>query len=104
MHPTLRSLEHMHKPLIRFLGKHQWSSEAPHAHPAAPKDIADRFTQLFSSRASSGSGSGASAKKSSGSSGALEFWEAPDRLFRPRIRRIDEWEIDAVETGGASLH
>ncbi|KZV64587.1 hypothetical protein PENSPDRAFT_656421 [Peniophora sp. CONT] len=104
MHPTLRSLEHVHKPLIRFLGKHQWSSEAPHAHPSAPKEIADKFKQLFSSRASSGSSGSGSAKNAQSSGGALEFWEVPDRLFRPRIRRIDDWEIDAVQTGGASLH
>jgi small subunit ribosomal protein YMR-31 len=32
-----------------------------------------------------------------------EFWEAPARFWRPRVRELEDGEIDAVLSGGASL-
>jgi len=32
-----------------------------------------------------------------------EFWEAPEYLWQPKVRILEESEIDAVLSGGASL-
>ncbi|KAJ7043398.1 hypothetical protein C8F04DRAFT_943859, partial [Mycena alexandri] len=97
MRATLRVLAAHHQPLIRFLGKRSWPSgqATPHAHPAAPPEFQKRFSDV----AASPSG------KSAGRTGSVvsEFWEAPERFWRPRIRELDESEIDAILSGGASL-
>ncbi|KAJ7050479.1 hypothetical protein C8F01DRAFT_1377562 [Mycena amicta] len=79
-----------HQPLIKFLGKRSWPSTptAPSGHPAAPPE----FQKSFS----------ASPAKTGGA--LSEFWEAPVRFWRPRNRDLEEAEIDAILSGGASLH
>ncbi|TFK56278.1 hypothetical protein OE88DRAFT_727985 [Heliocybe sulcata] len=122
MHPSLRAALG-HQPLIKFVGKRVWPSspEPPHAHPFAPKDIKDHFSdflQRFQSSKSSNpqahpaapAGLAPSPKKVapsgvnvSGVQRYQEFWEAPAQFWNPRVHALEEWEIDAIQTGGASL-
>ncbi|KAJ7126555.1 hypothetical protein C8R43DRAFT_1134880 [Mycena crocata] len=96
MHATLRVLAaRVHQPLIKFPGKRSWPSSpaTPHAHPAAPPEFRKRFSELA-----------AAAPSTSGKTNVVsEFWEAPERFWRPRGRELEESEIDAVLSGGASL-
>ncbi|KIY47593.1 hypothetical protein FISHEDRAFT_74536 [Fistulina hepatica ATCC 64428] len=93
-------------PLIKFIGKRTWPavSEA-HAHPAAPAEYQKTFEAFLKRRKdaltslSSSTSSGAPA-----ASVVDEFWEAPERFWHPKIRELQEWEIEAIATGGASLH
>ncbi|KAJ7695197.1 hypothetical protein B0H17DRAFT_1056775 [Mycena rosella] len=96
MHATLRVLAaRVHQPLINFPGKRSWPSTTPHAHPAAPPEFQQRYSGVAAVSSDVG--------KSTSKSVVSEFWEAPDRFWRPRIRELEESEIDAVLSGGASL-
>ncbi|KAG5635318.1 hypothetical protein H0H81_011731 [Sphagnurus paluster] len=101
MHPSLRVFSsRAHQPLIRFLGKRTYPStpSAPHAHPAAPAELKNHFADFVKKFEASGKSSSLSTL----STGALsEFWEAPERLWK---QDIAEAEIEAILTGGASLH
>ncbi|KLO17493.1 hypothetical protein SCHPADRAFT_846434, partial [Schizopora paradoxa] len=109
MHPTLRvcaGAARVHKPLIHFIGKRTWPSkpEPPHAHPAGPAEYKKAFSDFVKKFQSSASGSTSS---SSGGKEAkpgvfTEFWQAPSRIWNPRVRSLSEDEIEAVATGGAS--
>ncbi|KAF8590256.1 hypothetical protein K439DRAFT_174346 [Ramaria rubella] len=94
-------------PLIRFLGKRSPSSKphTPQPHPAAPPDIVSHF-QDFMRRLNSSTQSPfqhtATETTSHTSHSFVEFWEAPARLWAP-ARKVDEKEIEAVLSGGASL-
>lgn len=118
MHPSLiRS--RVHKPLIRFIGKRQWPSQSPKPHPSAPAELKAAFSDFIKKFQSSSATSSSSSPSSrpapapspvtSSKSGAgeadvqtyHEFWQAPQRLWK---RDIDEAEIEAVLTGGASMH
>ena len=64
------------------------ATEPPHPHPFAPKEYAKAFSQ---------EASGASSTPKSSKGGAVaEFWEAPERFWRPRIRELQDWEIEAI--------
>ncbi|KAG1715686.1 hypothetical protein ID866_1490 [Astraeus odoratus] len=100
MHASVRLLsERAHRPLISFVGKRVWpASPAPsHPHPAAPPE----YRQVFSSPAQAVP----SPTKSPGSNKPVfqHYWEAPPRLWHPRYRNLEDGEIDAILTGGASL-
>ncbi|KAL0949117.1 hypothetical protein HGRIS_009204 [Hohenbuehelia grisea] len=100
MIPTLRVCSsRVHQPLIKFLGRRSWPStpESPHAHAFAPGGTMPRSTSSAQSSSPTNS-----ATKSSGKPVYAEFWEAPERFWRPRVRELPEWEIEAVLTGGAS--
>ncbi|EJD00803.1 uncharacterized protein FOMMEDRAFT_21309 [Fomitiporia mediterranea MF3/22] len=117
MHPTLRASAHVHRPLIHFIGKRQWPAkpEPPHAHPAGPPeykahfaDFLKKFESSASSSRSVSSSSSNSVQKGKDQSDAhsdayQEFWQAPQRLWNPRVRNISEKEMDAVLSGGATL-
>ncbi|KAI0056686.1 hypothetical protein BV25DRAFT_1903115 [Artomyces pyxidatus] len=103
MHPSIRAA---HKPLISFLGKRKWPAnpEPQHPHPAAPAQLRDAFSDFLKKFESSGKqGSGAGSKASSGKAAYGEFWEAPERLWRNKASFVEDAEIDAVLSGGASL-
>ncbi|KAI0352786.1 hypothetical protein OH77DRAFT_1408523 [Trametes cingulata] len=113
MLPSLR-LANAHKPLIRFLGRRQWPSkpEEQHPHPFAPQELKQHFSDFLkkfesSSSAASGGPTSAAPKASSPSkSGAKgpvyqDFWQAPPRLWKHDLK---DWEIELVQSGGASLH
>ncbi|TCD69180.1 hypothetical protein EIP91_008476 [Steccherinum ochraceum] len=104
MLPTLaRSSAQARKPLIHFLGKRQWAAhaEAPHPHPYAPAEIKQSFGE-FSSKSRSSTTQAVSSSASKSKSGAQtfeEFWDAPQRL---RPHDLQEAEIEAILSGGAS--
>jgi len=113
MRPSLRLLDsRVHKPLIHFVGRRQWPShpETPHPHPFAPSELKERFSDFLKKFQSSSSFSPAAsgdagAASSTGSSGGNvqvyeEFWKAPARLLESHI---DEAEMEAIESGGASM-
>ncbi|KAJ6583179.1 hypothetical protein B0H10DRAFT_2097769 [Mycena sp. CBHHK59/15] len=100
MHASLRVLAaRVHQPLIKFPGKRSWPStpDTPHAHPAAPPEFKKRYSDAAAAAPPAGTGKG------NASSTVLEFWEAPERFWRPRVRELEEGEIEAVLSGGASL-
>ncbi|THH32157.1 hypothetical protein EUX98_g2028 [Antrodiella citrinella] len=105
MLPTLvRRSATARKPLIHFIGKRQWPAhtDAPHPHPYAPAEIKQAFGEFTSKSASSAAPSQSapsSSKSGSGVQAYEEFWYAPERLWR---HTIDEVEIDAILSGGAT--
>ncbi|KAI0643602.1 hypothetical protein C8Q79DRAFT_975737 [Trametes meyenii] len=107
MLPTLR-LANAHKPLIRFLGKRQWPAkpETQHPHPFAPPEAKQHFADFLkkfqsSSSAAPASTTSAPSKNGASSQAFQEFWQAPPRLWK---RELQDWEIELVQSGGASLH
>ncbi|KAJ7237014.1 hypothetical protein C8J57DRAFT_1376171 [Mycena rebaudengoi] len=100
MHASLRVLR-AHQPLIKFTGKRAWPSSTP---PQAPHRThtprAAEFRKRFSD-AASGNGEGIRTEPWGAVS---EFWEAPERFWRPRVRELEESEIEAVLSGGASSY
>lgn len=100
MHSTIRVLSsRAHHPLIKFLGKRTYPSapSTPHAHPAAPVELKQRFADFVKKFESSE----AISEKSTDKAVFSEFWEAPERFWR---RDIEDAEITAILSGGASLH
>ncbi|KAK7030777.1 hypothetical protein R3P38DRAFT_871867 [Favolaschia claudopus] len=102
MHITIRVLASHRQPLIKFIGKRSWPSklahDAPHAHPAAPPEFQKRhYDDVASSKPSSPE------RKSNSGGAALEFWQVPERFWKPRGRELEEREINAVLSGGASM-
>jgi len=95
MRATLRVLAAHRQPLIQFIGKRSWPSTTPHAHPAAPPEFQKRYSDVAASSSTEGKGKTGSV--------VGEFWQAPERFWRPRVRELEESEIDAVLSGGASL-
>ncbi|KAK7030617.1 hypothetical protein R3P38DRAFT_2929537 [Favolaschia claudopus] len=98
MHITIRALASHRQPLIKFIGKRSWPSthDAPHAHPAAPPEFQKRhYDDVAPSKSPS-------ERKNSGGA-ALEFWQVPERFWNPRGRELEEREISAVLSGGASM-
>ncbi|OAX36966.1 hypothetical protein K503DRAFT_801604 [Rhizopogon vinicolor AM-OR11-026] len=91
MHPSLRVLAH--KPLISFIGKRVWSAVPSHPHPAAPPEWQMSFPQNSST-----------APSSHDHPIFMQFWEAPARFSNPSSRYLEQVEIDAILSGGASLH
>lgn len=117
MRTTVRILQgHVHRPLIRFLGKRHFPSslflfdissfslilpfvapDSPHPHPAAPADIVTRFKE-FQKRSNSSTPSSlslATRQEASGSRSYQEFWEAPARFWKSS-RIVEDVEMDAV--------
>ncbi|EPQ59745.1 hypothetical protein GLOTRDRAFT_91246 [Gloeophyllum trabeum ATCC 11539] len=120
MHPSLRLCSaRVHEPLIKFVGKRVWPTapDPPHAHPQAPTELKEHFSDFLKKfQASShaphpAAPPGVQPKKPASPSGVNvqhverygEFWEAPAQFWRPRVRTLEDWEIDAIQTGGASL-
>jgi len=104
MHPSLRLS--VHRPLIHFVGKRQWPShpEASRPHPFAPAELKDGFSDFVKKISASTRSNGASSnqQKSTSSSPTFEeFWHAPVRLWK---HDIQEAEIEAIMSGGASVH
>ncbi|KAI1321495.1 hypothetical protein EDD11_005186 [Mortierella claussenii] len=96
-------------PLIKFLGPRSALPEAHHEatrHPAAPKDSEYPLRAATSSKASPSSASSSTPSRTttSGPHGAsrqtLDFAELPTRFRHPQLTAA---EIEAVETGGATM-
>ncbi|KAF9485365.1 hypothetical protein BDN70DRAFT_927613 [Pholiota conissans] len=107
MHPSLRRCSaRVHAPLIKFLGKRTYPTtpEARHPHPAAPAEFKERFSQFLAKMNSSGSESSSQKASDSGAAVFSNFWEAPPRFWKPRVRELEDAEMDAVMSGGASSY
>ncbi|GLB33327.1 putative ribosomal protein S36, mitochondrial [Lyophyllum shimeji] len=117
MHPSLRVLSSRpHQPLIKFLGKRIYPStlSKPHPHPQAPPEVVNRFSDFVAKsqateaphahpQAPAEVKSNFPAKKHgpTGTTSMSEFWLAPERLWK---QDIEEAEIEAITSGGATLH
>jgi len=103
MHPSFRVA---HRPLISFIGKRQWppGPQPQRPHPAAPEQFKEAFPDFLEKFKSHLSPSPSKITQNN-TRGLLfnDFWEAPGRVWRPRISQLDDTEIDAVLSGGASL-
>ncbi|KAF7776402.1 hypothetical protein Agabi119p4_4795 [Agaricus bisporus var. burnettii] len=91
----------MHQPLIRFIGRRKWPSTAgpPHPHPAASPEFRNHFAQFLKKRETVPERETVSA-----SSPHSQFWEAPSRFWKPRVRQLEDAEMDAIMSGGASSY
>ncbi|KZT51117.1 hypothetical protein CALCODRAFT_488181 [Calocera cornea HHB12733] len=125
----LAQVGHAYKPMIHFLGKGRPTREHLHSakepggscltprnagiaeahhpgpHPMAPADILERFSAFTEHFKHSGGASQAPSGASSGGEGEgaayRYFWEAPERVW-VKGRTIDEAEMEAIDSGGAS--
>ncbi|PPQ79571.1 hypothetical protein CVT25_003453 [Psilocybe cyanescens] len=70
--------------------------DAPHPHPAAPVELKQRFSEFLAKHKSSESTVSSSSSSESSTNIYNDFWEAPSRFWRPRIRKIEEDEMDAI--------
>jgi len=105
MYPSIRICStRAHQPLIKFLGKRTWptSTEGPHPHPAAPAELKQRFSDFVGKSDLSSPVMASSKELSNGSRLYNNFWEAPTRFWQPRVREIEEAELEAIMSGGAS--
>ncbi|KZT20620.1 hypothetical protein NEOLEDRAFT_1019284, partial [Neolentinus lepideus HHB14362 ss-1] len=97
MHPSLRvASAKVHQPLIKFVGRRVWPSspEPPHAHPAAPADLKEHFADFLKNQKKLAAPSGVNVQSVQH---YAEFWEAPSQFWSPRVRTLEDWEIDAVQ-------
>ncbi|KAF9518394.1 hypothetical protein BS47DRAFT_1338327 [Hydnum rufescens UP504] len=89
--PTIPSLNHVHKVLIKFPKRIPASgTHIPRAHPSAPR------REIGASRISSPP----TKARHPGQFTYAGFWEAPPRFWN--TLPIGEAEIEAIETGGGS--
>ncbi|KAI9459042.1 hypothetical protein F5148DRAFT_312440 [Russula earlei] len=103
MHPSFRIA---HRPLISFIGKRQWPSvpQPQRPHPAAPAHLKEAFSSFLETYKSLLSpASNKAPQRNQRGLTFNDFWEAPEPLWRPKIRHLEDAEIDAVLSGGASL-
>jgi small subunit ribosomal protein YMR-31 len=70
--------------------------ESQRPHPAAPSELQKSFSDFVRRFEASSSSSSSGGKKGGGEEAFGEFWEAPARFWRPRIREIEDGEIDAI--------
>ncbi|KAI9572457.1 hypothetical protein HD554DRAFT_2168114 [Boletus coccyginus] len=86
-----------HKPLISFIGKRisPASLATAHPHPAAPPDYRKTFSDILPQTSHTAG--------TTGQPSFRDFWDAPARFWRPKHHKVQEFEIDAIQTGGASL-
>ena len=113
MHPSFRVA---HKPLISFIGKRQWlpgkfptppgvcfvfktvtGPQPQRPHPAAPTQFKEAFSDFLEKYKNlSFPSTSSSNEQSSGRPIFNEFWDAPEYLWQPKVRKLEDLEIDAV--------
>ncbi|KAK7555759.1 hypothetical protein IWX49DRAFT_590664 [Phyllosticta citricarpa] len=117
MRPTGRLLQQARQPLIRFLGKRSPPTHVdhtPHVHPASPmKSLPDSFASYRQKAQQHGPlnrrdlsahvGSKPGAALGPVKPGPGEFWDRTELPARFGRLRWTKAEIEAVESGGASL-
>lgn len=72
-------------------------TSAPHAHPAAPAELKAQFSDFVKKFEASTSSPTTNPVQSRDKGAFPEFWEAPERFWRPRTRTIEDFEIDAIQ-------
>ncbi len=65
-------------------------------HPAAPAQLKEAFSDFLKKYNSPSPSSGRNTQQNSQRLIFKDFWEAPEPLWRPRIRQLEDAEIDAV--------
>ncbi|KXN84192.1 hypothetical protein AN958_12845 [Leucoagaricus sp. SymC.cos] len=100
MIPSLRSCAtRFHQPSIRFIGKRQWPSavEAPQPHPAASAEFREHFADFLKRRLrQTPSGTSERAALPDSATVYSNFWEAPSKYWNPRVRELDDWEMNSI--------
>jgi small subunit ribosomal protein YMR-31 len=74
-------------------------AQRQHPHPAAPSELQKTFSDFlkkFDASPSSLSNGGGKAGERGSKETFREFWEAPTRFWRPRVRELEDGEIDAI--------
>ncbi|KAI0302928.1 hypothetical protein BC826DRAFT_982358 [Russula brevipes] len=103
MRPSFRVA---HRPLISFIGKRKWPQgpQPQHPHPAAPAQLKEAFSDFLQKYKSHLSPSlSKSIRQNPRGLMFNDFWEAPGHLWQPKSRHLEDAEIDAILSGGASL-
>lgn len=73
------------------------TADTPHAHPAAPPELKKSFSEFVKKfQASADSAPSPTAQSPKTPTVFPEFWQAPERFWKPRVRELDENEIDAI--------
>ncbi|EOR02924.1 hypothetical protein E3P92_02391 [Wallemia ichthyophaga] len=107
MRATRIILEHVHTPRIKFLGRRVWSKgeeiiddkpEPPHPHPDAPKDFKDNFASFVQARENY------TQPTPSAPNTYTNFWDLPQRFHKIKFAPYSEYEMEAIESGGASVY
>lgn len=120
LRPTLIRAAHVHKPLIRFPDRR--APKTPHdpqPHPSAPEEVAknfDNFRKILEtgphfdpaklkpfSLESSQPKAGGSASSSAKADAVDTLFDLPPRFWNTPSMRMSPAEMDAVQSGGASL-
>ena len=74
--------------------------EPPTAHPAGPPEYKahfEDFLKKFKQALAGPSSTKASSRETSDSSAYEEFWQAPSRLWNPRVHHLTEAEVEAIQ-------
>ena len=78
--------------------------ESPTAHPAGPPEYKahfEDFLKKFKQALGGPSSTKASSRETSDSSAYEEFWQAPSRLWTPRVHHLTEAEVEAIKLEAA---
>lgn len=67
--------------------------DSQHPHPAAPSELQKSFADFVRKFQASTS---STVKEVGNKQVFAEYWEAPARIWRPRIRQLEDAEIDAI--------
>lgn len=67
-----------------------------HPHPAAPSEFQNSFGDFLKKFQASLTSSPSPSKSGSSGNVVSEFWEAPSRFWKPRIRELEDAEIEAI--------
>jgi small subunit ribosomal protein YMR-31 len=74
----------------------------PHEHPAAPSELKKSFSDFRRKFEASSDSTSLYPLNTQNKDIFSEFWEAPDRFWRPKVRELDTAEIDAILVRNAS--
>ncbi|EAU80579.1 hypothetical protein CC1G_11379 [Coprinopsis cinerea okayama7 len=108
MKPSPTLFAQLRKPSIHFIGKRSLPStrHAAQPHPYAPPEFQRVFTPAPQGSSASTSSSPSSSSPSSGSDSDVpvytHFWEAPSKYWKSRVNTLEDREMDAIMSGGAS--
>jgi small subunit ribosomal protein YMR-31 len=98
------SLGNVNGHLVRVPSFSQFCAPAQHGpgpqpqrpHPAAPTQLKETFSNFLKKYNSPSPSSGRNAQQNSQGLAFKDFWDAPAALWRPKVRQLEDAEIDAV--------
>jgi len=71
------------------------ATEAPHPHPAASPEIREHFADFLTKQSSQPLGSTIHHRDTAGMV-FRNFWEAPSHFWNPRVRELEDSEMEAI--------